>query len=170
MNAGTTMRMYGIIKMASEKADWGFVSNVMHVDGDTFLHCSDFGTQADMVPGAGTWVEYDFDIGPKGPRATKACACELTQEELMDRLLDQYGEAMKNNVMSLRLDGLTMQEAKDMLLYGRIGRQEYYARMSENGLKEVARHHQVPYVPGRQMDVAAAIVASIEARESGGGQ
>ncbi len=85
----------------------------------------------------------------------------------MHRLRAQYGRAMLNNVGSLRLDGLTMSEAKDILSLGLMTLQEYYARMSENGLKEVARHKNVEFIPGQQLEVAAAIVAAIEAEEAG---
>jgi hypothetical protein len=161
-NTSHNPRMVGLIKHVSSNGSYCFVSNVMAVDGDTFLLRTRYSNGDGELPTVGTWVEYDFKIGPRGPVASNATICTLETEAMMERLLSQYGHSMQTNYGSLRLDALTRLEALGMLNRRLISHVEYYSRMSENGLKEAARHRGVSYTPGRQLAVATAIVAAMD--------
>ena len=160
-----TMPMYGIITMVASTGHYAFVTNVLNVDGDTYVDCGALQRSNGTVPEIGMWVAYEFMNDSRGPRACNARPCELSLEDRMARLLRQYGKAMLNNHSSLRLDGLTQKESKRLVRRGVISRVDYYACMSENGLKEAARYWNVEYVPGRQLEAAQAIVVAIEADE-----
>ncbi len=164
-NENFATRLFGIIKDVSRDRDFGFVSNVLGVKGDTFLHCTDFGSRNDKVPDIGTWVEYEFQESPKGPRAVLAVPCSMEPEDRMKRLLAQYGHAMQTNHGSLRLDGLTQDEGRRLKDRRVISLLDYYACMSENGLRGAANAHGVDFVWGKQLEIATAIVAAIRAKE-----
>ena len=155
-------RLVGIIRDVGANRNFGFVTNVKFVQGDTFVHLSGFNKRPNEFPPLGTWIEYDFEMGPKGPRALNAAISELGPTKRMRRLLLQYGKSMETNHGSLRLDGLTQMESRDLKDRGIISPKDYYAAMSENGLKQVALRWEVEYRPGHQLETAAAIVSAIE--------
>ena len=65
MNTDQATRMYGIIKHVSEGHDFGFVTNVMHVDGDTFLVVPFAGSGSECVAANKLKVKFiGYEINP----------------------------------------------------------------------------------------------------------
>ena len=119
----------------------------------------------------GTWMSFELDPNNHGhdkPRAINAHALEVTQEDLMERLRQRYNcvGSMNKNYGSLRLDGLSMQEAKKIAKCGAMSDEAYYAFMSENGLRSTSKSYDVEFNPGDRLETARRIVEAIERKES----
>ena len=156
--------MIGLLAAVSSKGDYGFVTNVAEMSGDTFLHISNL-RHGGSLPEVGAWIEYRYVKSSRGHKALEAVVCELDEAARMDRLLQQYGPAMKTNHGAQRLDGLTQLEAKQLKNRGIITRVDYYACMSECGIKEVAKHKKVEYQPGQRLETARMIVEALDKAE-----
>ena len=165
-NQQTIDRLVGVVRHLDPNGVYCHVTNVAMVDGHTWLRNQDYLPSDQRLPRIGDWVEYDLVDHPRGPRAANAVPCSLGIDEKMRRLLRQYGDAMLDNHGSLRLDGLTRLESKEFKERGIIGLRDYYACMSENGLRQVAIRWRVDYEAGDRIKVARRIVDAIERNDT----
>lgn len=153
-----------MVRHVGPNLDYCFLSAPERRDtsGSVFLHFRD---AVGAAPGdfrVGGWIAYKIRPSQRKPGKFEAFGARPvdapTIEELVRRLEGQYGGSCSDPA-SFRLDGLTQPEAKKLHRSGSMPDLEYYASMSQNGLKGMLGQSgmAVGSAAGRAALVAAAM-------------
>ena len=159
-----TERVVGMIK-AMVDGEYGFISTSAWPQRDVFFHRSTCESGLfDDLSGL-DWVEFELHESKKGPDAREArlvSRFEASLEQRVERGRSRYTGAMAagRNPGSLRLDGLTRVEAKNMEKRGLMSQRDFYAFMSEHGIRQVARQAGITFERGSRLALVEAIVES----------
>ena len=152
-------RSCGVIK-AVRQGEFCLVSSADYPEQDVLFRRPDCASACfdDLCPG--DWVEFRVSEGPNGLNADDLKRHGATLAERIARGRSRYSGAMKagRNPGSLRLDGLTMGEAKRMRKAGHLSQIDYFACMSGNGLRATASHFGVAFEDGERIGAVREIV------------
>lgn len=130
----------GVVRNVSDRGDYCFLSapKEREASGRVFLHFRDAVGAAAVDFRVCGWIAYKIRPSQRKPGNVEAFDARPvdapTIEELVQRLEGQYGSTCSDPA-SFRLDGLTRDEAKKLHNKREMPDLEYYASMSQNGLK-----------------------------------